>query len=100
MNSPLYLLAAIGFPLLTLICISAVLFALRYALKRTDFSQQQQTKIFFGTLFLISGWTALISILAVNRTFSDFTSLPPKMLLFLPIPLIALVIISRTHALK
>ncbi|MES2765539.1 MAG: hypothetical protein V4642_06720 [Bacteroidota bacterium] len=100
MNSPLYLLAAIGFPALTLICISAVLFALRYALQRTDFAPQKQNRIFYGTAFVLGGWITLVLILAANGTFSDFTSRPPKMMLFLPIPLIALIIISRTRALK
>ncbi|HYF01841.1 MAG TPA: hypothetical protein VEC36_00580 [Patescibacteria group bacterium] len=100
MNSPLYLLAAVGFPTLTLICLSAVFYALRYALQRTDLSQQKQSRILYGTIFALISWSALVSILATLGIFSDFTSRPPTMMLFLPIPLITLVIINRTHTFK
>jgi len=85
-------------PLLTLACIVIILTSLRTVLKRTKWEKNAQDKIFFGTVFILTTWIALLTILSYNGFFADFSKLPPRpaLAMLIPLPIIILIAFSKT----
>lgn len=71
-----------GFILLTLVCLTAVLLALRKAGGNP-----------FRTLVIIGLWLAGISIAATQGFFADFSTIPPRMIIVLVVPIIGLILL-------
>ena len=73
-------------PLLTLLCLVIILTGLRTVLRNTKWGKSMQHKIFFGTVFILTTWIALLTILSYNGFFEDFSKLPPRPALAMLIP--------------
>ncbi len=80
----------VGFIACSLGCVILILAGLQKILRRTTYSSSKQTQIFLGTIGVIALWVILISALALNGFFADFSILPPRMfiVLFLPLTII------------
>ncbi|CAN5723106.1 hypothetical protein BH24BAC1_BH24BAC1_02310 [soil metagenome] len=79
MDTSLYLLTAAGFIGLSFVCLVLIFYGLRQGLRATVFSQGRQNRIFYGSLLAVSLWILIISILAGQGFFADFTGMPPRM---------------------
>ena len=95
----MYLLTQFGFALLTLIFYGLVLSQLKVALVRSSFANDKQRKILNRVAFAVAIWLGAISVLSIKGFFSNFSSVPPRMIIILFIPLITLtwaLLISKT----
>ena len=95
----MYLLTQFGFALLTLIFYGLVLSQLKVALVRSSFANDKQRKILNRMAFAVAIWLGAISVLSIKGFFSNFSSVPPRMIIILFIPLITLtwaLLISKT----
>ncbi|HYF32257.1 MAG TPA: hypothetical protein VD993_14135 [Chitinophagaceae bacterium] len=66
---------------LTLACVAIVTIGLNRALLRTGWQAERRRKIFTLTVLGIDSWLFLLAILAVSGVFSDFSTVPPKVVL-------------------
>jgi hypothetical protein len=85
METHVFKFVSAGFILLTLVCMAAVLFAIR----KTGGNPLR-------ILLIISLWLAGISIAAWQGFFADFTNVPPRMFIILIVPIIALILLLRS----
>jgi hypothetical protein len=88
---------AFAWILVTVICLGLILMGLKAGLKRTGWTPQSQAKIFLTTAFFISGWTALLLILAGSGMFVSPGGLPPRPAIaaLIPLPFIIAFAFSR-----
>ena len=91
-------LPALAWILLTVICITIILIALRNAVKRTGWEKTKQQKIFLRVTVLILTWSALLLILSYTGFFEDFTTFPPRpaLVILIPLPFILMIAFSKT----
>ncbi len=83
-----------GFIILTIIMYSFVLIGLRKALDQVNWPEKKKENLFIRVRIVLIGWTALISALSLSGFFSDFSTVPPRFMIALVIPLITLLIIT------
>jgi len=83
--------------LLSLACITVVLVYLHKALRMTKWSRPVQNRIFSTTVLLIAGWMMMVGIMAIKGFFADLTTLPPRpiILILLPLPLVLVTAFSK-----
>ena len=74
-------------PLLSLICVTVILYGLHRALIKTGWVKKRRQAILFGSTALIVAWAAIITILSYKGFFADFSKLPPRPVLAILIPL-------------
>lgn len=93
-----FALPALSWIMLSLACVAIILYGLSKALNKTDWSDVKKTRVLLRLAVLIVAWITLISTLAWNGFFSDFSKLPPRpaLALLVPLPLVLLVAFSRT----
>jgi hypothetical protein len=89
-----------GFIALTVICYGLLLVLLNHALRKSDFTEKKKRNIFRGTLAGLLFWLIVTAILAAAGILSDFSALPPRFFIVLIVPLIVIILISRTDSLK
>jgi hypothetical protein len=77
-----------GYIALTLICLTFVLIGVRKTFSRIGITVAEANKRTTLIALAIAGWLLLVSILSFTGFLSDFSSMPPKLMLLLPIPLI------------
>ena len=99
MNSS-YTITQAGFVVTTIIFYGLLLIQLRKSLALTGFTENKQKKIFNGTMMALIAWAVVISVLSLIGILSDFRTFPPKMLIALVIPLVAIVWAVRTKEVK
>ena len=99
MNSS-YTITQAGFVVTTIIFYGLLLIQLRKSLALTGFTENKQKKIFNGTMMALTAWAVVISVLSLIGILSDFRTFPPKMLIALVIPLVAIVWAVRTKEVK
>jgi hypothetical protein len=100
MEQPNIIVAQAGFLLLTFVFFGLLLRELKIALPKTSFTVDNQKKIFTRTIFSLIGWFIVVAALSLSGFIQDFTSLPPKFLIVIIIPLIAIIIITFSKTLK
>lgn len=71
----------------TVIYVALFLLILRKALRFTSFPVRKSNRIWYGLLISIVVWLCIISFLAAEQVFSDFSSMPPRFLFIVLIPL-------------
>jgi hypothetical protein len=94
MNSPLYFITAGGFILLTLAGYGFFLFELKNAVARMPWSDSRKSVIYQRVIFILSGWTLFITVFGIMGFFGDFSTFPPRLMLVLVIPLIAIILMT------
>jgi len=90
------LLTQIGFIVTTFIFFGLLLGRLRKSLLACDFTDEKKRKIFTRTLWSLIGWAVLTAALSLSGFLSDFSIFPPRMLIVLVLPLIAIIWVVRT----
>lgn len=88
------IIAAIGFPAITVIFFGLGLGELKNALRRTSFDDGRRKRIFNRVLYALVGWTVFVSIWSLSGKMQDFSIFPLNMAPILFIPLIAVLIVS------
>ncbi len=96
----LSILTPLGFIILSLVCIALVLLGMRRVLPKTNFELARQQKIWWGTLIGIMVWLTFISVFSLIGFFSDFSTIPPRMFIVLGIPLIIIIYLTFTPAMR
>ncbi len=99
MNSS-YMITQAGFIATTLIFYGFLLARLKKSLIATNFTESKKKKIFNGTLISLIGWATATSILSLSGVLSDFSSFPPRLIIVLIIPLVAIIWLVRTKEVK
>ena len=90
----LKLIPAIAMLSLSAMCIAVVLAGIKIVLQKASYSQSEQTKKLWLIALLITGWVLLTGILANAGFFSNFTAMPPRPVLLIVLPTIALLTIA------
>ena len=94
MGTIAYNTTALGFAVLTMVMYTLVMVELKKALARTPWEDSRKRKILTKVLMAITGWTLFISILGLTGFLRDFSIFPPRIMIVLVIPLIAMVAIT------
>lgn len=98
MESPSFLATQIGFVLVTIIFIGWFLKELFVGINLSQL--QAKTKIRNRILIGLIAWLVLTSVLSLTGFLSNFSSMPPRMMIVLFIPLIVVIIALRSNALE
>jgi hypothetical protein len=99
MNSPLYLVAQIGFASVTFIFFGFLLKELKSGLMATGWDSVTQKKIYTGTWIALAAWMAVVSALSLSGFLQNFDAFPPRMIIVLMVPLITIIWVSSTKKL-
>jgi hypothetical protein len=94
----LYPITQGGFIAVTVVYVGLLLMLIRRALNATAFSPEKSQKIFYGMLISIVVWLSIISLLAANQVLSDFSTMPPKFLVTVAVPLIVILWATFTRS--
>jgi hypothetical protein len=94
------LLTQIGFVATTFIFYGLLLTRLKKSLVACDFTVDKKRKIFTGTLWSLIGWALLTAALSLSGFVSDFSTFPPRLLIVLVIPLIAIIWVVSTKEIR
>ena len=92
--------AYIGTLLLSAACIGIVLWALFRILPQSEFSVSKQKRIRLITLLAIAAWLLFTGIFSARGFFFEFSTFPPRMLIVLIIPLVAILLITFSKSLR
>lgn len=87
----LYQLTAGGFVAVTVIYIAILLVIVHRALQKTNQTERRKRRTFILITACILAWTVIISVLAAIGFFEDFTTVPPRFVILVVIPLITIV---------
>ncbi len=79
---------------LAVLCLILALLGLRQALQRTSWSPGRRKNIFWITTGVVAGWVILVGILAGSGWTAQFDQFPPRPLLVVFLPMVALLIIA------
>lgn len=74
-----------------------IFYALNYALNEIKAIQITRKKYFLFTALIISGWLAITAFIALNGTLLDFVSVPPKIILLIIPPVLAISYLSNSE---
>lgn len=94
----LYPITQGGFIAVTVVYVGLLLMLIRQALNSAAFPPEKSKKIFYGMLVSIVVWLAFISLLAANQVLSDFSTMPPKFLITVAIPLVVILWATFTRS--
>lgn len=96
MNPSIPLYSDILILIITGILIWFIFFSLNFALNEIKAIQITFKKYFIITAIIISGWLLLTAIIAFDGTLLDFTSTPPKIILLIIPPVLAISYLSSS----
>jgi hypothetical protein len=99
MNSS-YTITQAGFIAVTIVFYGWLLSTLKKSLASTSFTQSKKRRIFTVTLISLIAWAIVTAILSLTGVLSDFSTFPPKLFITLIIPLVTIIWVVRTHAMK
>src|SRR3954469_13551122 len=82
---------------LSIACLILVYAYLRKAISFTKWTRQKKDRVLTTTAIVFVLWLTLVGVLAARGFFSDFTSLPPRPVLaiLLPLPFVLVIAFSR-----
>jgi hypothetical protein len=84
-------LIQLGFVITTIGSYSFFFLLLRRSIRAANFSPTKEKKVFIGCLAAIIGWTIVISVLSLIGFFNNFQTIPPRLVIVLIVPLIAII---------
>jgi hypothetical protein len=85
--------------LLTLACLGLVLLGLWWALEKAPYDRSRKRKIFWRTVLILLGRLGLVSVLAIQGFYQDFSAVPPRFAFLVLPPLAALRVLSFSKGL-
>lgn len=91
-GNTLYLITQFGFILTTLIFFGLTIRHLHRALSQSAFDVKRKKSILRNVIIWLLTWVIVLSGLSLTEFFSDFSSLPPRFLIIILVPLIFLVV--------
>ena len=82
--------------ILALVCLLVVFVFLSKALAKTRWDKPVQNRIFYTALSVVAAWLILVGVLAVQGFFAHFSTLPPRpvLLILLPLPVVLFIAFS------
>lgn len=93
-NVPLYIEFLLY--IAVLIIVIFVFYSLKYALRSMNAPALKIKKYYIVTALIITGWLVTSALIALNGTLFDFTSTPPKLMLIVLPPVLALSYLSSS----
>lgn len=93
-------LAESGFALLTLFFYGLLVTAFRKALIAAQVPAGQVNAFVIRIVAALSGWLAAVAALSLTGFLSDFSTTPPRMLIVLAVPLVAIILFLRSPLAK
>jgi len=93
-NVPFYIGALLF--LITAIIVSFIIYSVKFALTTMNAEKNKIFKTILVTCLLIFSWLVISALIAFNGTLFDFTTTPPKLLLVLIPPALAIIYISSS----
>ena len=93
--NPTYLLIQAGFALTTIIFYGALLKVFRSAVGKINRTESQKKKIFVTLVAGIFLWLLVTAALSLSGFLSDFSTVPPRLLITIIIPLLAIIILMN-----
>lgn len=88
------LFPAILISALSAACLGLLLRGLQLAQRRTNWDAQKRKTIFRNSILALAAWIIITGLLARTGFFSDFSVMPPRILLTLVIPIMVFLIIA------
>jgi hypothetical protein len=84
--------------ILALLSVAVFMLGLKWSIQRTGWTQSKKNTIFYRVLFFTMAWIIIVGALAVKGVFSDFSTLPPRpvILILLPLPVVIYLSFTRT----
>ena len=95
-----YTLTQAGFIALTIVSFALFFRALQKAVVQTDLPEKHKRTLVPMLAIGVALWLTLISVLAARQVFFDFTTMPPKFLIVIIVPLVAIVYLTSRSATK
>lgn len=96
----MYLLTAIGFPILTLVFYFLLFIRLKSAIRQTSWTEAKKNKISAGILWGLILWIAIVSGISVSGFSGNFKNFPFNVMPLVGIPLITTIILLFTSEMK
>ncbi len=93
-------IAAIGFPLITIVFYGLGLSELKKALQRTSFDDVKKKRIFSRAMIALVGWVIFVSAWSLSGMMQNFSRFPMNMVPVLAIPLIAILVVTFSKTTK
>ena len=97
MESSNYLVTQVGFVLITIVFIGWFVKEIFTGISLSDLKSKK--KIRNNILMGLLAWFAIVSSLSLSGVLKDFSSMPPRMMIVLFIPLVTIILITRSDAL-
>ena len=94
MEFPHFNLTGAGFILLTLVCLAVLLTGWNKAAKSSMLPSKKRKYAFAFRLAGIILWICILTILSLSGILSDFSTMPPKMMIVLVVPFIYVILTS------
>ena len=88
------IIAAVGFPAITVLFYGLGLAELKRALQHASFDEGRRKRIFNRVIFSLTGWAAFVSVWSLSGRMQDFTIFPLNMAPILFIPMITVLIVT------
>ncbi|MDH4088956.1 MAG: hypothetical protein OEV74_08105 [Cyclobacteriaceae bacterium] len=85
-----YITIQLGFVATTFIVYFLLFTQFQKGLKKSNFPLDKKKRIYRNTLIVLIVWTVLISTLSLSGLLSDFSTLPPRQLIVLAVPLVCI----------
>lgn len=93
-NVPFYIDAVLY--IVVIIIVLFIFYSLKYALQSMNYPASKKKKYFIVTTVIIAGWLITSAMIAINGTLMDFTSTPPKLMLIVLPPVLAISYLSSS----
>jgi len=93
-------IAAIGFPLITIVFYGLGLSELKKALQCSSFDEVKKKRIFSRTMIALVGWVIFVSAWSLSGMMQNFSRFPMNMVPVLAIPLIAILVVTFSKTTK
>src|ERR1041384_1842566 len=93
-------IAAIGFPLITIIFYGLGLSELKKALQLTSFEEAKKKRIFNRVMIALVGWVVFVSAWSLSGIMQNFSRFPMNMLPVLAIPFVAILVVTFSKTTK
>lgn len=94
-NVPFYVDAVLY--IVILVIIAFVFYSLKYALSSMNAPSLKKKKYYIVTAVVMAGWLITSALIALNGTLFDFTSTPPKLMLIILPPVLAISYLSSSN---
>jgi hypothetical protein len=97
METNTYYLLGAGFVVLTGIMYWILFNVFRNAIARTGWDAARKQTVIHRFRLVFIGWAAILLLVASTGFFSDFSTFPPRIMIVLIVPLVTIILFTRSH---